>query len=78
MGPQFVTDFEPRHGDLIEVSPLLRRIVCNNPSKYTFHGTGTYVIGRGDVAVVDPGDASIVLVSTAIVLADGSSADRLI
>lgn len=55
MPPEFNTDFDPRHGELVEVSPLLRRIVCNNPSKYTFHGTGTYVIGHRDVAVVDPG-----------------------
>ncbi len=55
MAPVFDTDFDPRYGELVEVSPILRRIVCNNPSKFTFHGTGTYVIGRGDVAVVDPG-----------------------
>lgn len=54
-GPQFVFDFEPMYGEMVDVSPLLRRLVCKNPSKFTFHGTGTYVIGRGDVAVVDPG-----------------------
>ena len=53
--PRFVIDFEPMYGEMVEVSPLLRRLVCKNPSKFTFHGTGTYVIGRGDVAVVDPG-----------------------
>jgi len=53
--PLFETDFEPNHGEMVDVSPLLRRLVCKNPSKFTFHGTGTYVIGRGDVAVVDPG-----------------------
>jgi len=53
----FDTDFEPRHGELVDVSPLLRRIVCPNESKYTFRGTGTYVVGRGDVAIVDPGPA---------------------
>ena len=55
MTPVFDTHFEPRHGELVAVSPMLRRIVCNNPSKFTFHGTGTYVIGHGDIAVVDPG-----------------------
>ncbi len=53
--PVFNTDFDPRYGEAVEVSPLLRRVVCQNPSKFTFHGTGTYLIGRGDVAVVDPG-----------------------
>ena len=55
MPPRFDLEFDPRHGELVDVSPLLRRMVCDNPSKFTFHGTGTYVIGRGEVAVVDPG-----------------------
>jgi glyoxylase-like metal-dependent hydrolase (beta-lactamase superfamily II) len=37
------------------VSPLIRRIVAENPSPFTFRGTGTYVVGRGSVAVIDPG-----------------------
>jgi glyoxylase-like metal-dependent hydrolase (beta-lactamase superfamily II) len=47
-------------GVLEEVAPGLRRIVANNPGPFTFKGTNTYVIGRGEVAVVDPGpdDAS--------------------
>lgn len=42
-------------GVLEEVSPLLRRIVAPNPGPMTFTGTCTYVVGRGDVTVVDPG-----------------------
>jgi glyoxylase-like metal-dependent hydrolase (beta-lactamase superfamily II) len=34
---------------------MIRRVVANNPSKYTYHGTGTYIVGHGDVAVIDPG-----------------------
>ena len=37
------------------VSPLIRRVIANNPSKFTYKGTGTYIIGRGDVVVIDPG-----------------------
>jgi glyoxylase-like metal-dependent hydrolase (beta-lactamase superfamily II) len=44
-----------QHGALETISPLVRRIVANNPGPFTYHGTGTYVIGRGDVAIVDPG-----------------------
>jgi glyoxylase-like metal-dependent hydrolase (beta-lactamase superfamily II) len=29
--------------------------VANNPGPFTFLGTGTYIIGRGQVAVIDPG-----------------------
>jgi glyoxylase-like metal-dependent hydrolase (beta-lactamase superfamily II) len=46
-------DFPP--GEAREVSPLIRRLVAPNPSAFTFHGTGTYVVGRGEVAVIDPG-----------------------
>ena len=48
-----------KYGALERVAPGLRRIVCHNPSPFTFKGTNLYVIGEGEVAVVDPGpDAS--------------------
>ncbi|MBL26319.1 MAG: MBL fold metallo-hydrolase [Rhodospirillaceae bacterium] len=37
------------------VSPLIRRVVARNPSAFTFHGTGTYIVGNGTVAIIDPG-----------------------
>ena len=37
------------------VSPLIRRVVAHNPSAFTYKGTGTYIVGEGDVAVIDPG-----------------------
>lgn len=43
------------YGVLETVTPLVRRIVARNPSPFTFHGTGTFVLGRGNVAIVDPG-----------------------
>jgi glyoxylase-like metal-dependent hydrolase (beta-lactamase superfamily II) len=51
----FVTLAEPRYGTAVQVSPLVRRVIANNPSKYTYLGTGTYIVGHGDVAVIDPG-----------------------
>ena len=52
---KFDRRFECEYGQIAEVSPLIRRIVANNPGPYTFKGTGTYIIGRGEVAVIDPG-----------------------
>lgn len=46
-----------RYGVVEQVSPLIRRVIANNPSKYSYRGTGTYIIGRGDVVVIDPGPA---------------------
>jgi glyoxylase-like metal-dependent hydrolase (beta-lactamase superfamily II) len=39
------------------VTPLIRRIVAHNPGPFTYTGTGTYIVGRGRVAVIDPGPA---------------------
>lgn len=33
----------------------IRRILAPNPSPFTYTGTQTYLIGEGDVAVIDPG-----------------------
>lgn len=51
----FVRDMQFEYGELVEVSPLVRRLVARNPGPFTYLGTGVYVIGRGDVAVIDPG-----------------------
>ena len=39
------------------LSPLVRRVLAPNPSPFTFTGTQTYIVGTGDVAVIDPGPA---------------------
>jgi glyoxylase-like metal-dependent hydrolase (beta-lactamase superfamily II) len=38
-----------------EVMPGVRRILANNPGPFTFKGTVSYIVGRGKVAVIDPG-----------------------
>ncbi len=45
------------YGVAEEVVPQVRRIVAPNPSPYTFRGTNTYLVGRGNVALIDPGPA---------------------
>jgi len=51
----YVYKYEFAYATLETVSPLVRRMTARNPSGFTFNGTGTYVIGHGNVAVVDPG-----------------------
>lgn len=51
----FVHALSPRPGEAVRLSPLVRRIVAPNPGPFTFTGTGTYLVGRGAVAVIDPG-----------------------
>lgn len=42
-------------GELIRLSPLVRRMVAGNAGPMTFTGTCTYVVGNGEVAIIDPG-----------------------
>ncbi len=43
------------YGEVETLSPLVRRVLARNPSPFTFTGTGTYIVGRGTVAIIDPG-----------------------
>jgi glyoxylase-like metal-dependent hydrolase (beta-lactamase superfamily II) len=54
---RFLTEFDPRYGEAVDVSSGVVRVVAENPSKYTAWGTGTYVVGDREVAVIDPGPA---------------------
>lgn len=45
------------HGELIEVSPNVRRITATNASRMTGPGTNSYVVGREQLALIDPGPA---------------------
>ncbi|MFN4296021.1 MAG: MBL fold metallo-hydrolase [Brevundimonas sp.] len=51
----FVKDLDPAYGVCRRVSPRIRRVVANNPGPFTYTGTGTYIVGNGTVAVIDPG-----------------------
>jgi glyoxylase-like metal-dependent hydrolase (beta-lactamase superfamily II) len=51
----FDRTFELAPGKAEEVVPGVRRLLCNNPSPFTYKGTVSYIIGRGRVAIVDPG-----------------------
>ena len=57
------TDLPPPGGaerppsGLTRLSDRVRRIVAPNPSPFTFTGTCVYIVGEGEVAVIDPGPA---------------------
>jgi glyoxylase-like metal-dependent hydrolase (beta-lactamase superfamily II) len=42
-------------GRVEEAMPGVRRLLADNPGPFTFKGTVTYIVGRGRVAVIDPG-----------------------
>ena len=37
------------------MSPLVKRVIADNPGPFTYTGTGVYIIGDKEVAVIDPG-----------------------
>ncbi len=51
----YVRDMTFDYGKVDQVSPMIRRVVANNPGPFTYLGTGTYIVGHGQVAVIDPG-----------------------
>ena len=56
MAIPFVRDIKFEYGKVDQVSPLVRRVIANNPGPFTFTGTGVYIIGKGEgLAVIDPG-----------------------
>lgn len=42
-------------GIVEQVHPKVRRVLAGNPSPFTYTGTETYIVGTGEVAVIDPG-----------------------
>jgi glyoxylase-like metal-dependent hydrolase (beta-lactamase superfamily II) len=52
---RFNRTFPLAPGRVEEVAPGVRRLLCDNPSPFTFKGTVSYIVGRGQVAIIDPG-----------------------
>jgi glyoxylase-like metal-dependent hydrolase (beta-lactamase superfamily II) len=51
----FDKNFDLAPGRVEEVAPGVRRLLANNPSPFTFTGTVSYIVGKGRVAIIDPG-----------------------
>ena len=51
----FIQQYDFKYGEAEQITPYIRRVTARNPGSYTFQGTGTYIIGHGEVAVIDPG-----------------------
>ena len=50
-------ELEFTYGEVAQIAPGIRRVIAENPSPFTLYGTGTYILGTGNVAVIDPGPA---------------------
>jgi len=77
-GPQFNLDHDVVYGAVEQVSPLVRRVTCENPSKFTFKGTGTYIVGDETVAIIDPGPPENAHIDALVAAIDGRPVTHLL
>ena len=54
----FDKDLDAVPGRVDQIGPSIRRVLAPNPGPFTYLGTGTYIVGHGTVAVIDPGPDS--------------------
>jgi glyoxylase-like metal-dependent hydrolase (beta-lactamase superfamily II) len=74
----FRKEMHVEYGRLESLSPLIRRVVARNPSPFTFKGTGTFVVGHGKVAVIDPGPDLAEHVDALLGELDGETVDKIL
>lgn len=60
------------------LSPLVRRVLARNPSPFTYTGTGTYIVGRGTVAVIDPGPAEPAHIAALMRAVEGETVSHIV
>jgi glyoxylase-like metal-dependent hydrolase (beta-lactamase superfamily II) len=61
-----------------QLSPLIRRVLCDNPGPFTFKGTVTYIIGTGRVAIVDPGPDNAAHVAAVLEAVKGETVEAIL
>ncbi len=55
----------------VRVSPLVHRLIANNPSPFTFTGTCSYLVGQDELAIIDPGPLDEVHIAALLRAVDG-------
>jgi glyoxylase-like metal-dependent hydrolase (beta-lactamase superfamily II) len=55
MAIPFDRNFDAPYETRTALTPLISHVLTNNPGPFTFKGTGVYLIGNRDLAVIDPG-----------------------
>jgi len=55
MAIPFIRTLDAPYEAATRLSPRIARLLTNNPGPFTFKGTGVYIVGDKNVAVIDPG-----------------------
>jgi glyoxylase-like metal-dependent hydrolase (beta-lactamase superfamily II) len=74
----FDKSFDLPPGQVEEVMPGIRRILVNNPGPFTFKGTVSYVVGRGHVALIDPGPLDQAHVAALLAAVSGETVTHIL
>lgn len=73
----FIRDFDPQYGQLVSVSDNVRRLVANNPGRFSAWGTNIYVVGHNEVSIIDPGPDTDAYFQTLISALNGERVTRV-
>jgi glyoxylase-like metal-dependent hydrolase (beta-lactamase superfamily II) len=66
------------YGQVERLSARVRRVLARNPSAFTFTGTGTYIVGTGTVAVIDPGPDDPAHLDALLAAVDGETIGHIV
>ena len=76
--PQTVSRAPAPYGTVEQLAKGLRRVTANNPGAMTGPGTGTYLVGEGEVAVIDPGPYDVQHIQALLQALDGESISHIL
>ena len=74
----FLRQLEFEYGAVDQISPQIRRVIADNPSPFTLYGTGTYILGQGNVAVIDPGPADPAHIQALVKAVEGETITHIL
>ena len=77
MALEFDQNFEPAHGRPVSVAEGVVRITANNPGPFTFHGTNSYIVGKQQLAVIDPGPDDDAHLAALVAAIDGREVSNI-
>ena len=69
---------EAQSGVVTRLSPLTRRLIAGNASPFTFTGTCSYIVGEGEVAIIDPGPADEAHLAALLAAVDGERVSHIV
>ena len=73
----FDRDFDITPDEVTTLSPLIRRVVADNPGPFTFKGTASFIVGKGEVAIIDPGPDNDAHLATLISTIEGEKLSHI-